>query len=189
MLGSGPLLHLHTFLLVALNVLSGSLASSSQVYPLSISAIHLLLTLQIPICNPAGPHSLYPFFYPRASMAQAWALNKCASFFFSFWFWGFSPGLCPFHFSSVRGLSDSGPWACCEITNFQTCILILLNPLPCLQCIHRDLAARNVLVTEDDVMKIADFGLARGVHHIDYYKKTSNVREGHRGDTRERGGD
>lgn len=33
-----------------------------------------------------------------------------------------------------------------------------------------------MLVTEDNVMKIADFGLARGVHHIDYYKKTSNVR-------------
>lgn len=51
------------------------------------------------------------------------------------------------------------------------------SPLPCPQCIHRDLAARNVLVTEDNVMKIADFGLARGIHHIDYYKKTSNVRE------------
>lgn len=56
-------------------------------------------------------------------------------------------------------------------------VLINPRPLPCPQCIHRDLAARNVLVTEDNVMKIADFGLARGIHHIDYYKKTSNVRE------------
>ncbi|TRZ00640.1 hypothetical protein DNTS_027222 [Danionella cerebrum] len=45
-----------------------------------------------------------------------------------------------------------------------------------IKCIHRDLAARNVLVTEDNVMKIADFGLARDVHHIDYYKKTTNGR-------------
>ncbi|KAJ3612995.1 hypothetical protein NHX12_019252 [Muraenolepis orangiensis] len=44
------------------------------------------------------------------------------------------------------------------------------------KCIHRDLAARNVLVTDDNVMKIADFGLARDVHNIDYYKKTSNGR-------------
>ncbi|XP_041133798.1 fibroblast growth factor receptor 3-like isoform X2 [Polyodon spathula] len=44
------------------------------------------------------------------------------------------------------------------------------------KCIHRDLAARNVLVTDDNVMKIADFGLARDVHNIDYYKKTTNGR-------------
>lgn len=64
-----------------------------------------------------------------------------------------------------------------SVPSIQPYVLINLSPLPCPQCIHRDLAARNVLVTEDNVMKIADFGLARGVHHIDYYKKTSNVRE------------
>lgn len=55
------------------------------------------------------------------------------------------------------------------------CALFLMWFNFLLQCIHRDLAARNVLVTEDNVMKIADFGLARDVHNIDYYKKTTNV--------------
>lgn len=55
------------------------------------------------------------------------------------------------------------------------CFHVCVSSLSSLQCIHRDLAARNVLVTEDNVMKIADFGLARDVHNIDYYKKTTNV--------------
>ncbi|XP_064601371.1 fibroblast growth factor receptor 2-like [Liolophura sinensis] len=43
-------------------------------------------------------------------------------------------------------------------------------------CIHRDLAARNVLVAEDYVLKIADFGLTRNVQHVDYYRKKSDGR-------------
>ena len=44
-----------------------------------------------------------------------------------------------------------------------------------IQCVHRDLAARNVLVGEDYVMKIADFGLARNIRDLEYYRKTTDV--------------
>jgi len=38
------------------------------------------------------------------------------------------------------------------------------------------LAARNVLVSEDFVMKIADFGLARDIQNQEYYRKTTDGR-------------
>ena len=43
----------------------------------------------------------------------------------------------------------------------------------CSQCIHRDLAARNILLSESNVVKICDFGLAR-----DVYKDPDYVRKG-----------
>lgn len=77
------------------------------------------------------------------------------------------------HVHSCRPLDPYGPSPASHPPDSHLFLpwLPLLSP----QCIHRDLAARNVLVTEDNVMKIADFGLARDIHHIDYYKKTTNV--------------
>ena len=43
------------------------------------------------------------------------------------------------------------------------------------QIIHRDLAARNVLVGEEEVCKITDFGMARDVQEKDIYVRTHEV--------------
>ena len=41
--------------------------------------------------------------------------------------------------------------------------------LESLNFVHRDIAARNVLVANHDVIKLADFGLSRGLDDTDYY--------------------
>jgi len=35
---------------------------------------------------------------------------------------------------------------------------------------YRDIAARNVLVSVEDCVKLADFGLSRGIEDTNYYK-------------------
>lgn len=41
--------------------------------------------------------------------------------------------------------------------------------------IHRDLAARNVLLADDNIVKICDFGMAKDVYKYQEYKKKNDV--------------
>lgn len=41
---------------------------------------------------------------------------------------------------------------------------------------HGDLAARNILLADDNVVKICDFGLAKSMYSSDNYKKQGDVR-------------
>ena len=45
----------------------------------------------------------------------------------------------------------------------------------CFQVIHRDLAARNILVDDQLVCKVSDFGFARDIYVEDHYLKRSAV--------------
>ncbi|OQR73917.1 fibroblast growth factor receptor 2-like [Tropilaelaps mercedesae] len=63
-----------------------------------------------------------------------------------------------------------------DLTSFAYQIASGMEYLASKKCIHRDLAARNVLVVDNVVCKIADFGLARDLHDYGYYRKTTNGR-------------
>ena len=67
-------------------------------------------------------------------------------------------------------LSEQGEEVLSEnISRYQACFTVLF------QIVHRDLAARNVLVGDNKVCKISDFGLARGLEGDIYRRKTQVI--------------
>ncbi|KAK2187383.1 hypothetical protein NP493_167g01010 [Ridgeia piscesae] len=73
-------------------------------------------------------------------------------------------------------MTDLRPLTYKDLVSFAYQVARGMEYLSSKMCIHRDLAGRNVLVAEDYVLKIADFGLTRNIPNNDYYKKTTDGR-------------
>ncbi|KAI9585855.1 hypothetical protein GQX74_001702 [Glossina fuscipes] len=64
----------------------------------------------------------------------------------------------------------------CDILSFAFQICKGMTYLTEIKLVHRDLAARNVLLAENKICKISDFGLTRDVYEDDAYLKRSRDR-------------
>jgi serine/threonine protein kinase len=73
-------------------------------------------------------------------------------------------------------VKSSGNFTTVELYRWAYQIANGMDYLETKKVLHADLAARNVLLTEDNVAKISDFGLSRQLIETDNYTKKTNVR-------------
>ncbi|XP_066283412.1 uncharacterized protein [Branchiostoma lanceolatum] len=75
----------------------------------------------------------------------------------------------------LRGSRQKPDTRLSDLLRFAVHVSRALQELETLKIVHRDVAARNVLVTEDGVAKLADFGLARDVYANTVYVHTTHL--------------
>uniref|UniRef100_A0A7N8XCV6 Vascular endothelial growth factor receptor 3 n=1 Tax=Mastacembelus armatus TaxID=205130 RepID=A0A7N8XCV6_9TELE len=85
------------------------------------------------------------------------------------------PGLPPRFFSPVEDLWKT-PLTIEDLICYSFQVARGMEFLASRKCIHRDLAARNILLSENNIVKICDFGLARDIYKDPDYVRKGNAR-------------
>ncbi|XP_057369653.2 vascular endothelial growth factor receptor 1-like [Daphnia carinata] len=70
------------------------------------------------------------------------------------------------------GTTLNGPFSTRELISWSFQIVRGMNYLSSKKVLHGDLAARNVLLADDGVVKVADFGMAKKMYYERNYEKT-----------------
>jgi serine/threonine protein kinase len=74
-----------------------------------------------------------------------------------------------------QGAKRNDTFSTCDLISWSLQIARGMDYLVSKKVLHGDLAARNVLLADDGVVKVADFGLARQLYNDYDYKKQGRV--------------
>ena len=72
--------------------------------------------------------------------------------------------------SNVHSFNSVQYVQCVHVYSFLSVQCVHVYSFLPVQCVHRDLAARNVLIADNFLIKICDFGLARETGDSAYYR-------------------